>query len=116
MGWRQVSCWVLVCDRCHDGWLDDAGLPHFDSKDDAVEHARAAGWVVSANRMLCPQCAFCDVCSIGGHHWSRWTPAGPFPSACHGTWQGRVRHCTACHAAEWDPPVRDRMENLDGAG
>ena len=108
MTWRRATCWVLLCDRCDDGWADPAGLPHFESRDDAVQHALADGWAVTTARVLCPQCALCDACSIGGHKWSSWIAAGPFPSAAGGTWHGRVRYCLTCGVADWDPPVRSR--------
>jgi hypothetical protein len=100
------TCLALTCDVCGDGWAGLDGEPHFATVTDATRYATALGWVVTPARAVCPQCMQVEVCGLAGHSWGRWAPAGPFPSAAGGTWQGRVRHCLACSAAEWDPPLR----------
>src|SRR4051794_3508128 len=105
MGWTYVRCWTLICDRCGDGWQDDAGQPHFDSEAAGLRYARDAGWTLTATGALCRQCTLCEVCSLTGHTWLTWQSAGPYPTACGRSWTGRVRHCSTCGAADWEPPV-----------
>lgn len=116
MAMRQVRCWTLVCDVCADGWTSDAGQPHFETRQEAKAHAVAGGWVVTPTRALCRECTESEVCAMAGHRWGRWTAAGPFPSRGGGAWQGRVRHCTLCSVADWDPPVSPPGEALGRTG
>jgi hypothetical protein len=100
------TCIALTCDVCGDGWADLDAEPHFAGRAEATRYARSAGWVVTGSRALCSDCTAVEACALAGHRWGRWVPAGPLPSVGGGTWRGRVRYCTACTAADWDPPVR----------
>jgi len=104
VAWDEHTCWSLTCGICGDGWRGE--LPHFASREDASAYAAATGWDVTGERMVCPDCAEVTACAAAGHRWGSWTPAGPFPyRTSGGTWQGRVRHCVTCSAADWDPPI-----------
>ena len=102
------TCVALTCDVCGDGWADLDVEPPFATRADATGYAKASGWVVTRARAVCADCTRVEVCTLTGHTWGPWTPAGPFPSsvAAGGTWQGRVRHCQVCTSAHWDPPVQ----------
>lgn len=100
---ERVTCWTITCDACGDGWLGEA--PHFRRRDFAVDLARKDGWAVDGE-IRCPSCLIARACSMAGHRWGAWAPAGPFPRADGTTWQGDVRHCRVCSSAEWDPTPR----------
>jgi hypothetical protein len=103
VAWAEQICWSVVCDVCGDGWRGEA--PHFASREDGEVSAKADGWAVAGERIVCPECLHVQECALTGHDWGGWTAAGPFPRRAGGTWHGRVRHCRVCSAADWDPPV-----------
>src|SRR3954453_16702429 len=93
MSWTIVRCWTLICDRCGDGWQDDAGQPHFDSEDAGLRYARDAGWTLTATGALCRQCTLCGVCSLTGH--SGWRGSRRAPIRAPADVRGRVAFDTA---------------------
>ena len=108
MALLPTRCVLLTCDVCGDGWADLDAEPHFPDRASATRYAVHAGWIVTPRRAVCSDCTGVEVCGLAGHRWGGWTPAGPFPSAGGGTWEGRVRYCRGCSSGQWDPPSRRR--------
>lgn len=77
--YRASVAGCLSCDVCGDGWVGDAGQPHFDTREALELYAAKAGWIVTPLRAVCPSCTPDEACAVGGHEWGRWKSAGPFP-------------------------------------
>jgi len=100
-------CWVLVCDTCRDQLLDpdEEFVPHFDTVDDATEHALTQGWLLDTDgHTSCHRCVATATCLDEGHDFTPWMPC-----ACHGAhpdhalWGcGLLRYCQrrGCDHAE----------------
>ena len=100
-------CWVLVCDTCRDQLQDpdEEFVPHFDTVDDATEHALTVGWLLDTDgHTYCHRCVATATCLDQGHDYTPWMPC-----ACHGAhpdhalWGcGLLRYCqrSGCDAAE----------------
>jgi hypothetical protein len=59
MGLVQEShpCWVVVCDRCHDGDGEDGGYFHHATQAQAEEHIRGLDWAQALDgSWLCLSC------------------------------------------------------------
>lgn len=142
---ETVTCTVLKCDRCKDGWSNDGeydGTPHFDDEADLrrylAEFDDERAWTqldhpffdaepgrdtpVIEAPWLCPSCAQRQSCANRGHHDFRW-------SACHcgGERHGdRVEygHCADCpetgarrvlEGQHCEPPYPPPIKLSDGA-
>lgn len=118
----KVTCLVVKCDSCGDGWdsvYDDRGTPHFIDVQEAEKYAFAprdpeegdsgAGFVRDGAAVFCHECANKRLCASQGHDWREWRPC-----YCGGRIEGHrvvgaeVRYCerTGCPATE----QRERTE------
>ena len=98
------TCVALTCDRCGDGWADLDAEPHFGTRAEATRYATGAGWAVTHDRAVCPDCIPVELCGLAGHRWGPWTPVGPFPDSGGVARESRARYCRGCTYADWDPP------------
>jgi hypothetical protein len=72
--WAKVGaqpCVTVKCSHCGDPYEnDDFGtVLHFDTVDEALKAALAAGWVQDSDRLLDQSCAGRLVCARDGHSW-----------------------------------------------
>lgn len=105
---RTKTCFEVTCDRaCDRDW--EEGTPHFDTQNEAVAHARRAGFVIVGAIALCQACAADADCRATGHQWEDWQEA---------MMQGvpyRRRWCVHCGAAGFDRPIAELSVLLQAA-
>jgi hypothetical protein len=68
-------CYLLSCDHCATGYAEDTAgyVLHFDTPDDAIEHAEGAGWrLTGTGDIHCPRCVTHFECTHNGHALSDW--------------------------------------------
>lgn len=88
----QISCVLVVCGECKDGYEDDdIGQVYFDTKADAVDYITRMGWTVDGDSARCPACVLRDECRQKGHVWDDWWPC-------------------RCGCAVGNPSVKDHVE------
>lgn len=106
MSFRQKTCFEIVCDvtPC-DSW-DDGMTPHFDTKDQAAEYARAADWMVTDDKTLCHRHATEADCAATGHQWDDWRE-----TELHGV-RFRKRWCEHCGDTDFNPPFKELSPKL----
>ena len=96
----NVQRFEASCDECGTEFEGSRGCGGRGTRyTDRVSLDRAllvSEWSVSVDGLLCPQCGREAVCV--GHQWDEWSPIDLPPN-----YRGKVRHCTLCGGAEFDP-------------
>lgn len=107
MSIRRVACYVAECDDCATtAGTDDPDIGytlHFDSDNEALDHALDIGWTITDNGVLrCHQCTGRASCAPSGHTWDMWHPCycrGRIPEHAS-TGCPLIRACTWCDQVE----------------
>lgn len=116
-GYTEQTCWTISCDDCGNGWPEEYGLPHADTRTEADAMAVEAGWTLTGTttqaQAWCRPCTNTRLCRAVGHTWTSWSD--PAPRGLLGdVWVGRTRYCRVCSAVEWDPPLPQRAPAAGG--
>jgi hypothetical protein len=112
----QVSCVLVVCGECKDGYEDDdIGQVYFDTKADAISSITRMGWTVDGDSARCPACVLCDECRQKGHVWDDWWPcrcgcAVGNPSVRDHVEPVQCRTCARCSDTRYSAPRGDDYE------
>lgn len=107
---RSMTCYEVTCDRDCDGRGWDDGVPHFDTRDEAIDYARRAGFLIAGATVLCADCARDADCEVTGHQM----PDEWFDGHIHGV-PHRYRYCEHCNHCEYDLPFRQILVQIRAA-
>lgn len=112
MSIEQITCTVVKCDGCGDGYQheDEGGTPHFTDAEDAAvlfrdrDEGQGYGWTKQDQITLCRTCSVERLCFIEGHVWSEWRDC-----LCGGRNRDdllgmRVRSCDRCNTGHEREP------------
>jgi hypothetical protein len=115
MAFKQVTCVVLTCDRCDNGW-DEDGSPHFESVEDLVEYAVGvcrfkitrddAGTIEAA---LCEDCIKTLECERDGCQY----PVNEWHSTERAGVEVRFRYCEHCGQTDYEPTCLAKLAVLN---
>ncbi|MFD9890949.1 hypothetical protein ACFWY9_16510 [Amycolatopsis sp. NPDC059027] len=77
-GFTRESCLIVTCGDCHNpfGEMDDVGVVHFATLDEATRAVTDAGWQVTPDHVQCSPCTRTQTCRDHGHAWPGWRPCG----------------------------------------
>jgi hypothetical protein len=108
---QTITCVMVLCDQCGDGWGEADYRPHFGSESEAVQDITEQGWEQPGEdrRWLCRSCAERRHCQLLGHVFSSWHPCGcggqiiTDPKRPDGACAAEIRWCHRCMHSDRRP-------------